>query len=409
MDFKKMCLRKYVFVNNIVIILGVAIAGACSLDNSERNNEIENIPIELQEVSSDVSSFIEKIEIVPLETNDSSLIGAYRKAMYDKDMDIYAMYGRDQIVVTFSGDGKFIGSSKKMKGEGPQEYYMAIDMKFNPFLNGIDLLNPYGVIYTYTPAFDLISIKKINPEFFVDALMALDVDDYIFSIPSIWVNQEVTFVNTETQQSHMAVYDGTISSGNTMDRDCFHKIGNDFYFVPKGINYYFYRIDEINKTLVPIIFLDFGNAEIKENKLPGVAAGKRTKAKGTKPDKKRDALLKEMQERSQYIRDNDFIVPLVKFFNDDYVYIHFAKGRVGLGGNYIYNRKKKKGFLLKDGKPFIMPPCFAIIDNVLMTICDAYHIPELVNVDLMTIDEIEKMEQLKDDDNPVILKYYLRK
>ena len=72
MDFKKMCLRKYVFVNNIVIILGVAIAGACSLDNSERNNEIENIPIELQEVSSDVSSFIEKIEIVPLETNDST-------------------------------------------------------------------------------------------------------------------------------------------------------------------------------------------------------------------------------------------------------------------------------------------------------------------------------------------------
>lgn len=40
-----------------------------------------------------------------------------------------------------------------MQGQGPNEYYMVVDMKFNPYLKGIDLLNPYGVIYTYSSDF----------------------------------------------------------------------------------------------------------------------------------------------------------------------------------------------------------------------------------------------------------------
>ena len=39
---------------------------------------------------------------------------------------------------------------------------MAVDIKFNPFLKGIDLLDPYGVIYTYSLDFKLLSKRKIN-------------------------------------------------------------------------------------------------------------------------------------------------------------------------------------------------------------------------------------------------------
>lgn len=118
---------------------------------------------------------------------------------------------------------------------------------------------------------------------------------------------------------------------------------------------------------------------------------------------------KEIRQRAQFIRESAFVVPLVKFFNDDYVYIYFAKGKTGFGGNYIYNRKKKKGFLLNEGKPFIMQPCFGIVDNVLMSIADPYYVSRLVDTRLMSPEEISKMERLNEDDNPVILKYYLRK
>lgn len=367
------------------------------------------IPVDIHNVSHDASSFIEKIEIVPLETTDASLVGSFRKTMYDKNMDIYAILNKNQVVSTFSGNGSFIATSKDIKGEGPQEYNMVINMQFNPSSGGLDLLNPYGIIYTYSPMFKFISKKNVKSNFFIDASMALNSDEYIFTYPAIWTNQEVGFVNLRINQTDVTNYSGTISSGNTMDKECFYKNGDNFYFVPKGINYYFYQIDQTEKKLIPIIYLDFGDSEIREEDLPGCAVGENTGVEKTKSDDKRDKLLKGIQERSRFIRDEGLVVPLIKFFNDDYIYVYFARGREGYGGHYIYNRKKKQGFLVNEDKPFIMQPCFGIVDNVLMAICDAYYVPKLVDTHLMSSKEICKMKQLKEEDNPVILKYYLRK
>lgn len=125
-------------MNRIYIILLLVVVCACSSGEKTVLENIEQILVEVHNASLDASSFIEKIEIIPLETNDSSLIANLKKVMYDKEMDVYAIYSRHQIVSTFSGNGDFIGSSKKMKGRGPQEYYMAVDIKFNSYLQGID-------------------------------------------------------------------------------------------------------------------------------------------------------------------------------------------------------------------------------------------------------------------------------
>lgn len=34
-----------------------------------------------------------------------------------------------------------------MNGQGPKEYNMVLDINFNPYLKGIDMLNPYGKQY----------------------------------------------------------------------------------------------------------------------------------------------------------------------------------------------------------------------------------------------------------------------
>lgn len=400
---------KYYFMSKISIIILLIIICSCSSDKLRVSDNIERIPIDIHDVSHDASSFIEKIEIIPLETTDSSLIGNIGKIMYDKNMDMYAILGRNQIVSTFSGNGSFIATSKNVKGEGPKEHNMVLNMQFNPYVKGLDLLNPYGIIYTYSPTFKFISKKNIKSRFFLEASMALSPDEYIITFPAIWTNQEVDFVNLKTNQTNVTNYSGTISSGNTMDRECFYRNGDNFYFVPKGLNYYFYQIDQTEKKLIPIIYLDFGDSEIQEEDLPGCAVGEDTGVERTKSDNKRDYLIKGMQERSQFIREGKLLVPLIKFFNDDYIYVYFARGRKGYGGHYIYNRRKKQSFLVNEDKPFIMHPCFGIVDNVLMAICDAYYVPKLVDSDLMSSEEIYKMEQLKEEDNPVILKYYLRK
>ena len=83
-----------------IVLLLVLICG-CSSMNQKMNDGIERIPIDVHNVSRDASLFIDKIELVPLETNDSSLLHKYRKVMYDKETDVYAVYTREQVIFTF--------------------------------------------------------------------------------------------------------------------------------------------------------------------------------------------------------------------------------------------------------------------------------------------------------------------
>ena len=166
-----MCIRDRITLSILIC--------ACSVNNKNLPDGIEVIPVEIDEVSQDASSFLEKIEIVPLETNDSSIFHRCNKVIYDQSSDLFAIYTSDQIVFTFSGNGQYIANSKKMKGQGPEDYVMVLDINFNPYLKGIDLLNPYGTIYTYSPTFELLAKRKFKPEFPLEYLMALDAENYI--------------------------------------------------------------------------------------------------------------------------------------------------------------------------------------------------------------------------------------
>lgn len=389
---------------NRVFQIGVLLLSACSSPKVELPADIEIVPIDVHVKPSDPYSFIEKMEILPLETNDSSLMNASRKVIYDREMDLYAVFSKDQVAYTFDGEGRFVGSSEKMRGQGPEEYFMAVDMNFNLYTKGIDLLNPYGIVCSYTPSFDFISRKTIEPKFFFNGLMPLSADEYVFTIPAIWVNQEVAFVDFSEKETQMVSYEGTISSNNTMDKSCFYKVGENFYYVPQGINYFFYEIDLVEKDLHPVIYLDFGEDEISDD-LPGTGVGGVVDEK-VSSNQKMDVLIKEMEERAQYIREHGFIIPLVKFFNDDYIYVLFAEGE-NLGGHYIYDRKRRKSYLLKGFSSFYMQPCFGIVDNVLLAICNPWHIHELIDEKLLSEDEMRKINSLREDDNPVIIKYYL--
>lgn len=391
-------------MKKVYLILLQVIVNACSSDRIQMQKDIEVIPVEVQNTVGDASTFLEKIEIIPLETIDSSLIHKSRKIIYDEEMNIYAIYTREQIVYTFTGDGKFIDNSSRMKGQGPKEYYMILDVNFNTYLKGIDMLNPYGTIYTYSPNFELLSKRKVEMKYPVDHFIGLNSDEYVFTYPYLWTEPEISFVNMKTKQIHYANYGGVIAGGNTMDHECFHRVDSNFFFVPTGVNYYCYKVDVENYELIPYLYLDFGKEEIDEKGLPGCGWGRKSET-----DKERQEVVKDFEDRYRFLRNSNHIIPSIKFFNDDYVYIFMVKTTRGLGSSYIYNRKTKKGSLMKGGSPFFMCPCFTISGNVLQAICPPDKVADAVDKKLMSFDEIHKMDELKEDDNPVIIKYYLKK
>lgn len=389
----------------VEILIISCLISACSSGKDEWTADVEVIPVDVHAQPGNPYSFIKKMEILPLETKDSALVASCRKVIYDKDMDMYALCGRNQIVYIFDGQGRFLGDSEKVHGGGPEEYIMMVDMAFNPFVRGIDLLDPYGKVYTYSPSFEYIEKKEIQSDYFLDALMPLSASEYVFTIPYIWAGQEIAFVDFRQHATSFASYKGMISRDNTMDKSCFYREDDRFYYVPKGINYYFYEVDAKTKSVFPIMRLDFGDDEILDRDLPGRAYGKRM-SKSEVDDEGVMNLLKDVQERGEYIRDGGMIIPLVKFFSDDYVYILFAEGR-NLSGHYIYDRKRKQGHLVKGISPFYMQPCFALADNVLLAMCYPWQIHNFADERLMSETELEKVDNLKEEDNPVIIKYYL--
>lgn len=99
-----------------VIILAIIVVACSPSSNKNVLDGVEVVPVEINNASKDASSFLEKIEIIPLETNDSSIFHKCHKIIYDKSMDMYALCTSNQIVYTFSGDGKYIDNSERMNG-----------------------------------------------------------------------------------------------------------------------------------------------------------------------------------------------------------------------------------------------------------------------------------------------------
>ena len=384
----------------VTVVLMAILLAACE-GRKEMADGLERIPVNVEDVAEDAGAFLEKIEIVPLETNDSILFDTPSQIFYDKEADMYVLMS-DMNVFTFTGDGKSIGCSVKKRGPGPDEYTLPMDIKFNHFLDGIDLLTPYGTIYTYSPTFELLARRTFKPEFVLECMMPLDSFRYVFKYASLWVDQEIGFVDLRTGDISIANYDGMISSGNGLYHPHFHKIGDDFYFIPQGVDYYIYQMDTLRKEVFPVMYLDFGNAEIKEEELPGRASCKRVDN-----DKERLDIINENSKRMFFLRESTkHIVPMQKLLNEKYVYICMKKGQ-GMW-HYIYNRTKGEGYLLQDEKPLRMNPGFGLDGNALLTVCQPVELPLLADRRFMSPEQIAVMENLKEDDNPVILKYYLK-
>ena len=108
--------------NNILITLLVVVAFvAC---NNKRHVFIDDLEVYKIEKVDDVlywDDFVEKIDIIPLETNANSLVGVFHKGIVTGS-DIYVFDFRYQILLNFDIAGNFkkrIGG----KGKGPEEYF----------------------------------------------------------------------------------------------------------------------------------------------------------------------------------------------------------------------------------------------------------------------------------------------
>lgn len=387
-------MRKYIrFLFLLVVLSG------CSENKIDKDLIV--IPVNMANTCSDISSFIEKVEIVPLETNDSSQLKGYSKMLYDANKEMYAIMDNRHYVFLFDKNGSFISSSEKQYGQGPEQYQIIVDMKFNHFNGSIELFSPYGMIYSYDMNFNFKEKKQLKDKDLIYSHFMPYGSQQSLLAPSVQFNNTLCWADFHKGEKLKIIeYSGTLSS-LSMNREVFYRIDNDYYFIPSGVDYMFYRVSMDNQTLIPYMKLDFGKENIEEDDLPGIP-----KMEYTESEKKSRDLHSKMWNRISFLQNSSYLVPIIKLFDKKYVYVYCLKE--GERSSYIYNMETENACNITDETSLKMSFCFSINDNVLYSIVESYEIERYVNKNYMSEVTLNQIRNLREEDNPVIIKYYLR-
>lgn len=114
------------------------------------DNPVESLPL---------SDAISKLEIVPLETSEESVIKNIKVVTLGKDDDIYI--GDDQNILRFSSDGRFLNTIGKV-GQGPGEYTYINDIQWDEINNLLYVYSSHQILL-FTPAGEFIRRYNTKP------------------------------------------------------------------------------------------------------------------------------------------------------------------------------------------------------------------------------------------------------
>lgn len=313
-----------------------------------------------------------------------------------------------QYVFLFDDKGRFISSSDSCRGEGPKDYLMAIDAVYNPYRNTIEVYSPAGegILHCYDLSFNWIENRKLPKQ---DGFAAMKFDclsESIYAFEPVFGKEEDFVVRicdfsenaSLPSEDVFLVEDGYVST-LTMMQKTFSRCGATLYYTPYYMDYHFYEYNLEQKSFKPIYELDLGSKVTKEfldDKLE---------------NRQSDAAIADvLWGKCEYLLSSQYLLPIIRMINDSFVYVCCIRERET--NHLIYNRKTRKTYFLPSDAQLKMHRCYALQENVLGTILFPYELGKYVNEEskrYMSEETLQRLKVVRDEDNPVVVKYYLKK
>jgi len=168
---------KYLIFTAFLIMLG------CGRNTEEKTNDWEKasvtkvfIDLKKKENTS-FFKYYSDLEIIPLKTTDRSVIKEISKIVVNNN-NYYILDSEQRSVLIFSRDGHFINRLDKT-GKGPGEYIDIYDFDINEFTGNLEILDPRGIIYIYSPELTFINSLTI-PVRAIHQFLAINRDTMVF-------------------------------------------------------------------------------------------------------------------------------------------------------------------------------------------------------------------------------------
>jgi len=130
------------------------------------------------------SEWFSKVEIIPLETNRSSVINECYKTVF-ANQRFYIYDQRQSAVFVFDSVGKFLFNTLSLKGRGPGEYLSMSDFSINRFTGNIEILDAFSfAIRVYDKDGSFIKSIRLTQDLLpLGTFQQLSSDLYLFNSP----------------------------------------------------------------------------------------------------------------------------------------------------------------------------------------------------------------------------------
>ena len=366
----------------------IALLFSCT-NNAQKDRTHETLDASSDTIVSFYDLFT-SLEIIPLETTDSSILNPRTVEFIINDETFYVLDDKQMLVMTFDKTGKYITTINK-KGQGPGEYKELYDFAFNPFTGNLELLDPHSGINIYNKD-NYKFIKRINKPKQLPALhrfSPLTPNEYLLFCGSNDGNKMAIY-NIEKEEITSDFYD---VPQYLLFNTFYHHTYSPFYILDDKVHFiqgYDGKVFTLeNNQLSEKYCWDFGPQNFKLENLPA------------------DKDIRFYFNWDKTVGKN-YATCFVKYAENSKYYMTQYRFN-GKNRHLIYNKEDKNTFIFtafQEGNfstPTIMDENFAY--SIVIPQLLEYH----MNPNLLDEKGKEIFKNIQEDDNPIILKYKFKK
>lgn len=373
---------------SLLTVFVLLLSGCRNKDNakSSSNNTIQISLDDVQPVN--LKEIFSSIEITSLELQDESIIGRlFRgKSCIVVPNQYYIVIDKQYNIFLFDTQGNFKASSQSCIGDGPNCYLILQDVIFNPHTNTIDVLDARGVIYQYDLNFQFLNKWVLQQEYSFRYLYALDNDSYALFHD---IDQGNFSIYNKTKQTvdHQIKYPGFITK-MTANNTPFHFENDQLYFSPIEMNNNLFTFSPQSQEMKVLFTIDNGQNCLTRKDIESF---------GDNP-----------KEIAIYLNTQcDKYFPIRRIFNGKHLISTYLKQQKQFINICDLKTGKNTTYLKSPDQKENLPTFFQIEDDVFYAILFPYDLSSFINTDLVINKNV--LQQIKEEDNPVIIKYQLKK
>lgn len=251
------------------LFLAVLLCWGC--ETSKEKDSLPIIKVYDENATNKIEDFISSVEIVPLQTTDSSLIKEISNIKTSNEGSWYIYDGANAPIKRFDNKGKFLNLIGK-RGQGPGEFIQITGFTvnsdtinlfaWNPNRKWITLLNNGTLLSERDMSIPFSDIYKVKNNYllYADAGVFLYKEGTSEKLAKYLYLVDRSFNILKEFDTKKAPYD----IDYTMQRQFFYPDENDSFLYQRNYNDTIYRIDS-SLQITPKYFIDFGDIAYTES------------------------------------------------------------------------------------------------------------------------------------------------